>query len=245
MKVRKMVMWLSVALVGLVVSACASDEPKTEINDDFVQACEAGSVTRYYELDELIDYELEGSKWVKSSEPMIGFYMNDDKILFKDGKFWTPLHIFCDAGTTKTLSMVDDAWDAYKKKSRCKDVINVAIPFKLNKEENELICRAQLFHRDSFYNVEKFTKKEIRLFDYGIDGNYVQRFKTVYVYKPVEMSQTEIDRIIPFDSEVDAYYYVLRVCKEYFGDEINYQYMDRKYKVDLNELEDRLDAEMY
>lgn len=84
MKVRKMVMWLSAALVGLVVSACASDEPKTEINYEVVQAYKAGGEIKCFKIADVDIYVRDNphSKWKRPGNDYMIDLIYDKSILF-------------------------------------------------------------------------------------------------------------------------------------------------------------------
>lgn len=233
---------LMVSLLAMLAVSCSSDEPKTEIDSEVVQAYRAGGVTKCFKIADLDIFIRDNShsKWKRPDSDYVVDLIYNRSILFSNGKVCTSLNFSLGQGELiDRLSMV---WEAYRKKTQCKEILYVAVPFELDESTNRMRID------DSLYNVEKMTETELRINDNVSDDDCM---KIVFKYELSSISPSEVERIVTFDSRKDAYYHIVKVAREYFGDTID---LNKVYApniilddpiIDLNELEDRLDAGMY
>lgn len=216
------------ALVGLVLTACSSDEPSIEINNNVVESYKAGGVTRYFKMvdREYFSWDDENSKWIlMEGTPLAGSFDNLSAILFTKGEVCTPLYM----PMSSRLGNLWIAWGAYKKVTKNRNMLYVSTPFFFNDEAGTVEIEGHP------YTVEKMTENQLQIFDDSpitYDGiTFIKQLKIVSTYEVSDLSQAEIDNILTFGSKKEAYRYIIKVAKAQFGDKIN---LNEIYKPDLS-----------
>lgn len=238
----KNLIFIMAALVGLVLTACSSDEPAVEINNEVVRSYQEGGVTRCFDRVRVDIYlrDNPGSNWKSTDNEFDGFSFENDNIIFSKGQVWTPVDLSMDKGSV--VANLKMTWGAYQDVTGNKNTLYVSTPFHLDEENKTMMVG---FYK---YNVEKMTEKELRISDVTTEED---KSKFVYTYRVYGMSQSEIDNILTFDSKKEAYRYIIKVAKAQFGDKIN---LNEIYKpdiifddpiIDLNELEEMVENEEY
>lgn len=214
------------ALVGLVLTACSSDEPSIEINNDVVESYREGSVTKYFKLTDSKYYlwDEENSKWVLYDEPLLAasnsdtgssFNLGFSAMLFTKGQVWTPLETY-----QYNPDVFWWVWGAYQKVTHNNNTLYLAAPFIFKEDERTMSFRGYTF------NVKKMTKSKLEVCkehfistDGGASCNKYS--KTESAYELADLSQSYIDNIITFESQKEAYLYIIKVAKAQFGDKVN------------------------
>lgn len=239
---KKWYLMIVVAFLGVMITSC-SDEPTPtkEIDPNVVLAYKEGGVSKCFKFDTLENFKrkTKTSKWEIENENILGDLIYHDVIMFTDGMVLTPVQIpIYFGGTIAELRMT---WDAYRKVTKCKELLYVEVPFFYDEAAERI--RINQFE----YDVEKMTGTELQVSE--LSPNELSKI-TLY-YKLYTMPQEELDRIVKFDSEQEAYLYIVKKAKEEFGEKID---LNKIYSpniifdepiIDLNDLEERILSEEY
>lgn len=239
---KKWYLMIVVAFLGVMITSC-SDEPTptNEIDPNVVLAYKEGGVSKCFKFDSFKIYDRDNltSNWMLNTDDYLIDLIYNDVIMFTEGKVLTPVQIpMYFGGTIAELRMT---WDAYRKITKCKELLYVEIPFSYDESTQKMrINRHE-------YNVEKMTATELQF--NNLCAGELSKF--VYHYIQYSMPQEELDRIVKFDSEQEAYLYVVKKAKEEFGEKID---LNKIYSpniifdepiIDLNDLEERILSEEY
>lgn len=239
MKEHKTFIWIVAAILGLIVSSCTSDEPTTEINDEVVEAYQNGGITKCFKISSSDHFKRKdvNSKWEKlTNDGIAGIYPACEMIVFTKGQVWTEVRLH--PSMKKVYSTLSSVWQMYKHKTGCNEILYTATTFQFDRSKKILTID------DIQYNVEKMTENELRINDDVMNDSH---YKISYLYKTHSLSASYLDRIKTFDTKKDAYYYILNVAKECFGDKIEWDKVynnGSKEVIDLNELERMLEEEL-
>lgn len=235
----KKYIFIVVTIFAMSVVCSCSDEP--EIENNVVEAYKAGDVTKNFQIEsvKIFTKDNPNAKWERVDEDYMIDLVYDESILFNNGRVCTALNLHpMSDDLSGELLMV---WSAYKKVTKCDNLLYTTVAFQLDQATNRMKIN------NWFFNVEVMTETELRIND-NVYENGTR--KCVYTYKLASMSQSELDKIVYFDSRKDAYLYIVKVASEYFGDTID---LNKIYSpniifdepiIDLNELEERIELEM-
>lgn len=236
-----------VAAAAALFISCSSDtEFPDEPNMEYINTLARSSESVTYKLSGWNYFTMPAGtdRWTEEDLSQIaGLYPNiPERVIFSKGQVWTPISLFSPISGPSEFS---SAWDAYKKVTGQPDLnLYLSVDFEYDADNKSMKIAT------SDYDVLKFEPSEIVLSKtghyYGGEGGKGGNSMSRYYLVPSEQIEINRNTDLGFESEHDAYAYILKCAHEVFGDTINLNEVyapdvifDNPY-VDLNKLEESL-----
>ncbi|MDE6333559.1 MAG: hypothetical protein K2L77_02820 [Muribaculaceae bacterium] len=228
-------MAVAIALLAMVaVSACSSyEDPDTafkgKIDDGFMNSMARGETSVTFRQTDYLKYEMDYNayqyrtgKWSEAKELLDGEStpgINGLTVL--NGNSWRPVNRY--QIYTGCPSSLFSVWTIYEELNGFNKAVYVSCPVEYNADNKTFKVE------DTVYNIEKATDNELVLSTEGLSYSMNNQHelvpskatKYIMFYNKAAMEIPDIENCIYSESETNAKLQMVKILREYFGDEIN------------------------
>lgn len=251
----KLMKFFTILAAGLMLlTSCAGDDapdmPKD--NADFFKALTRGEASVSYKLASFEAYDKEyavSDKYEKLNlEDWVGWELPAPGVItIHEGKTWSPLVMFTEVEGPVALSF---PLEAYRQKTGFSKRFYVACPFEYDDESNEVTIGEKRYEKVSVNEEELVVNYISQYWKGGVEG-VAGEWKWVLTYEKSALSLPDMEKILFYDSEYDAFMAILEMLRAEFGDEVNVNdYLSQWVILDepvfnFDEIESRIKAKYH
>lgn len=234
MKLINKLMAMAIALLAMAaVSACSSeDDPndafKGNVDKNFMESIARGETSITFNLNHINGYEMDYAayqdgtgKWGTRKELDGPSISGINGLTVLNGNSWRSVKRY--QIYTGCPSPLFDVWTIYEELNGFRKGVYVSCPVEYNADNKTFKVE------DTVYNIEKATDNELVLSTEGLSYSMNNQHelvpskatKYIMFYNKAAMEMPDIETCIYSESETNAKLEMVRILREFFGDEVN------------------------